>query len=176
VVTIPSGHAGSVPTNLSFRPSYWSNQSTKDGIIFFQYFLISDFNNCNDKFVTASASSGQSSCLQIQRSGFDSWSYQIFWEAVGLERGPLSVVSKIEELLGRKSRGSGPENREYGRRDPSCWPRGTFYTQRLPLTSPKRGGRSVGIVRSRMIILRFFNSTLLLSASCPLDTFSVVMK
>jgi hypothetical protein len=53
----------------------------------------------------------------IQRSGFDSRRYQIFWEVVGLERGPLSLVSAIEELLGRKSSGSGLESREYGRRD-----------------------------------------------------------
>jgi hypothetical protein len=26
----------------------------------------------------------------------------MFWEVVGLERGPLSLVSTIEELLGRK--------------------------------------------------------------------------
>jgi hypothetical protein len=64
-------------------------------------------------------SSGQSSWLQIQRSGFDSRRYQIFLEVVGLERGPLSLVSTIEELLVRKSRGSGLEIREYGRRDPS---------------------------------------------------------
>jgi hypothetical protein len=51
--------------------------------------------------------------------GSDSLRYQIFWEIVGLERGPLSLVSTIEELLGRKSRGSGLEIREYGRRDPS---------------------------------------------------------
>jgi hypothetical protein len=38
---------------------------------------------------------------------------------VGLERGPLSLVSTIEELLGRKSSGSGLENRDYGRRDSS---------------------------------------------------------
>jgi hypothetical protein len=43
----------------------------------------------------------------------------------------------------------GLENRDYGRRDPSCWPRGTLYPQKLPLTSPTSGGRSVGIVRSR---------------------------
>jgi hypothetical protein len=47
-------------------------------------------------------SSGQSSWLQILRSGFDSQRYQIFWEVVGLERGPLSLVSTIEELLERK--------------------------------------------------------------------------
>jgi hypothetical protein len=56
-------------------------------------------------------SSGQSSLLQVQRSGFDSLHYQIFREVVGLERGPLSLVSKTEELLGRKSSGSGLENR-----------------------------------------------------------------
>jgi hypothetical protein len=43
----------------------------------------------------------------------------------------------------------GLENREYGRRDPSRWPRGTLYLQKLALTSPTSGGRSVGIVRSR---------------------------
>jgi hypothetical protein len=35
-------------------------------------------------------------------SGFDSRCYQIFREVVGLERGPLSLVSSTEELLGRK--------------------------------------------------------------------------
>jgi hypothetical protein len=65
-------------------------------------------------------SSGQSSWLQIQRSGFDSRRYQIFREVVGLERGPLSLVSTIEELLGRKRSGSGLEIREYGHRDPSA--------------------------------------------------------
>jgi hypothetical protein len=38
---------------------------------------------------------------------------------VRLERGPLSLVSTNEELLGRKSSGSGLEIRQYGRRDPS---------------------------------------------------------
>jgi hypothetical protein len=38
---------------------------------------------------------------------------------VGLERGPLSLVTIIEELLQRNSSGSGVEIREYGRRDPS---------------------------------------------------------
>jgi hypothetical protein len=44
----------------------------------------------------------QSSWLQIQRPGF-----------------AFSLVSTIEELLGRKGTDSGLENREYGRRDPS---------------------------------------------------------
>jgi hypothetical protein len=50
--------------------------------------------------------------------GLDSRGYQIFCEAVGLERGPLSLVSTIKELLGRNSSGSGLENLEYGREDP----------------------------------------------------------
>jgi hypothetical protein len=62
---------------------------------------------------------GQRSRLQIQRSGFDSRRYQIFCEVLGLERGPLSLVSTIEELLERKSSDSSLENREYGRGDPS---------------------------------------------------------
>jgi hypothetical protein len=65
--------------------------------------------------------------------------YQIFWEVVGLERGPLSLVSTTEELL----------EREYGRRDQSRWPRGNLYPQKLALSSSTSGGRSVGIVRSR---------------------------
>jgi hypothetical protein len=39
--------------------------------------------------------------------GFDSRRYQIFWEVEGLERGPLSLVRIIEELLEWKSSGSG---------------------------------------------------------------------
>jgi hypothetical protein len=88
-------------------------------------------------------STGQSSWLQIQRSGFCSRRYRIFWELVDLERGPLSLVSTTEEPLGRKSSGSGLENREYGRRDPSRWPRGTLYPQTLALISLTSGGRSV---------------------------------
>jgi hypothetical protein len=69
---------------------------------------------------------------------------------VALERGPLSLV-----LLGRKSSGSGLENREYGRRDPLRLPRDTLYPQKLALTSPTSGGRSVGIVRLRTKAMEF---------------------
>jgi hypothetical protein len=87
---------------------------------------------------------------------FDSRSYQIFWEVVGLERGPLSLESTIEELLESKSSGCGLEIREYDRGDPSRWPRDTFYPQKLALTLPTSGGRSVGIVRSRTKATEFF--------------------
>jgi hypothetical protein len=58
-------------------------------------------------------------------------------------------MSTIEELLERKSSGPGLESLEYDRRGPSRWPRGTLYPQKLALTSPTSGGRSVGIVRSQ---------------------------
>jgi hypothetical protein len=94
-------------------------------------------------------SGGQSFWLQMQRSGFDSRRYQIFWELVGLERGPLSLVSTIEELLERKNCGHGLEIREYGRRDPSRWPRDTLYPRKFALISPTSGCHSVCIGLSR---------------------------
>jgi hypothetical protein len=82
---------------------------------------------------------------------------------VGLERGPLGLVSTTEELLGRNSSGSGLENIEYGCRDPSLLPRGTLYPQKLALTSSTSGGRSVGTVRSRtqtteFVFILFYNT------------------
>jgi hypothetical protein len=43
---------------------------------------------------------------------------------------------------------TGLENRDYGSRDPSSWPCGTLYPQKLALILPTSGGRSVDIVRS----------------------------
>jgi hypothetical protein len=44
--------------------------------------------------------------------GFDSRGYKIFWEVMGLERGPLSLVRVTEELLEWKSSGSCLGNRD----------------------------------------------------------------
>jgi hypothetical protein len=99
-------------------------------------------------------SSDQSFWLQTRRPWFDSRHYQKK-KVVGLERGPLSLVSTTEELLDRQSSGSCLENREYGRRDPSHWPRGTLYLQKLAITSPTSDGRSVSIVRSRTQTMEF---------------------
>jgi hypothetical protein len=93
-------------------------------------------------------SSRQSSCLQIQRSGFDSRRYQISWKVEGLERGPLSLVSTTEGILERKSSGSSLENQDYDRGDPPRWTRDT-YQKKLALTSPTSGGRSIRIDRSQ---------------------------
>jgi hypothetical protein len=59
--------------------------------------------------------------------GFDSRCYQIFWEVVGLERGPLSLVRIIEELLEWEISGSGQENRINDRGDLLRRPRDTLY-------------------------------------------------
>jgi hypothetical protein len=91
-------------------------------------------------------SSAQGSQLQIQIQFLE---LSDFWEVVGLERGALSLVRTIEELFGRNSSGSGQENLDYGRREPSRWIPNTFYPQTLALIWPTRGGRSVGIVHSR---------------------------
>jgi hypothetical protein len=95
----------------------------------------------------------KSSLLQIQRSGIDSRRYQIFWEVVGLKRDPLSLTSTTEELLGRKSSGSGLENREYCRKDPYLWPRDM---QNLALTSLTSGGLSFSIVCLQTEATAFF--------------------
>jgi hypothetical protein len=68
---------------------------------------------------------------------------------MGLERGPLSLVSTIEELLGRNCSGSGLESQEYDPRDPLRRQRNTPSLQKLALTSPTSGGFSVGIVHLR---------------------------
>jgi hypothetical protein len=52
-------------------------------------------------------------------------------KVVGLEWGPLSLVSTTEELLGRNSSGSGLEIREYSRRNLSRWPCSTLYPQKV---------------------------------------------
>jgi hypothetical protein len=104
--------------------------------------------SCGTKLIIAMVlqSTGQCCWLQIQRSGFDSLPYQIFWEVVGLEWGPLNLLrSYLKEKVAARSL----EIRHYGCRDPSRWPRGTLYPQKSALTPPTSSGCSVGIVRSR---------------------------
>jgi hypothetical protein len=69
---------------------------------------------------------------------------------MGLERGPLSLVSTTEELLKRRMSDSDLENREYGRGNLLRCPRDTLYPQKLALTSPTSCCLPVGIIRSRI--------------------------
>jgi hypothetical protein len=74
---------------------------------------------------------------------------------MGLERGPLSLMSTIEDLRKRNSSGSGLEIREYSRGDPLRWPRDILYPQRLALTSSTSSGHSAGIVRLQTKAMEF---------------------
>jgi hypothetical protein len=67
----------------------------------------------------------------------------------------------------KKSSGSALERREYGHRDPSRWPHGTLYLQKLEVTSPTSGGRSISIVHLRTQATEFsFNFLRPISGSC----------
>jgi hypothetical protein len=68
---------------------------------------------------------------------------------VGLERGPFSLVSTIEELLERKISASGLENEITAVGILRANYATPLYPRKLALTSQTRGGSSVGIVRSR---------------------------
>jgi hypothetical protein len=76
-------------------------------------------------------------CYRSRCPGFDSRHYQIFWDVVGLERGPLSLVSIIEELLGRNVAAPVYKTEINGRGDSLRWPRDSLYPLKLALTSPQ---------------------------------------
>jgi hypothetical protein len=74
---------------------------------------------------------------------------------VGLERGPLSLVSTTEELLDRKvvALVSKTENTAVGIRHADHV--APSIHKKLAITSPTSGDRSVGIVRSRTQTMEF---------------------
>jgi hypothetical protein len=94
-------------------------------------------------------SSGQSSWPRIQKSGFDSQSYKIFLKNSESGIGSAQPREYNWGATWKKSSGSGIENRDYGRRDPSSWSRDSFCPQKLALIALTSGGRWVGIVRWR---------------------------
>ena len=89
--------------------------------------------------------------LLIRGLGFDPRRYQIFWVAMGLERGPLSLVkSNWGAIWIKKSSGSRFRKQRLTDVGTRCANHVTpLYPQKLALTSPTGGGRSVGMVRSR---------------------------
>jgi len=68
--------------------------------------------NYTDRAAAAGRRSWCYSGYRYRGSGFDFRRYQIFWVVVGLERGPLSLVRSIEELLEKKVAAPGLENRD----------------------------------------------------------------
>jgi hypothetical protein len=111
---------------------------------------------CNKKEGPPLWSRGQSSWLQIQRSGFDFRSYQFFLRSSGSGTGSTQPCEYNWGATWQKSIGSCLEIREYGLWGSSRWPRITLYPQNLALTSQTSGGRSVSTVSSRTHVTEFF--------------------
>jgi hypothetical protein len=84
---------------------------------------------------------------------------QIFWEAAGLERGPLSLVRTTDELL---EAAPVKKTETINRGNPFRWPRDTLYPQKLALASPTIGGRSIWFARGpkprRLVLYIYFSS------------------
>jgi hypothetical protein len=87
--------------------------------------------------------------------GFDYRRYHVFWEVVGLERSPLSLVRITEELLEWKSC-SGPRKSRLTAVGIRCAGHATFsICEMLKHTSAKSGDRSFGIVRLGLLQFKF---------------------
>jgi hypothetical protein len=81
--------------------------------------------------------------------GFYSRLYRIFWEVVGLKRGPLSLMRIIQELHEWKSSGSGYRRRRLTAVGVRRADHATPSIRKSLSISPTSDGRLVGIVRLR---------------------------
>jgi hypothetical protein len=68
----------------------------------------------------------------------------------------LPTSSKMSQRNEERMKLCGSVNEINGRGDPLLWPRDTLYPQKLALSSPTSGGRSVGILRLRTTGHGFF--------------------
>jgi hypothetical protein len=76
-------------------------------------------------------------------------------KVVGVEQGPLSLVSTTEELLDRKVAAPVYKTENTAVRIRHADHVAPSICKKLAITSPTRGGRSVGIVRSRTQTMEF---------------------
>jgi hypothetical protein len=67
------------------------------------------------------------SSYRFSGPGLESRPYQIFWEVGGLERGPLSLVRTIEELLEKKVAAPVYKTKINERGNSLRWSRNTLY-------------------------------------------------
>ena len=90
--------------------------------------------------------------------GFDPRRYQIFWVVVGLEQGQPREPREVNwgAIWMKKVAASGLEKKRLTAVGTRCADHVTpLYPQKLALTSPTGGGRSVGIVRVRTKAMEF---------------------
>jgi hypothetical protein len=100
------------------------------------------------------------------------WHYKK--KTVGLERGPLSLVSTTEEL-GRISSGSGLESRDTAVGIRHADHMASSIRKKLALTSLTSGGRSVGIVRLRTEATEFIFFNLVAVKSTSVRVFRLLL-
>jgi hypothetical protein len=92
--------------------------------------------------------------------GFDSRRYQIFWEEVGLEQGPLKPCEyNWGATWMEKWRLRDQLTKINSHGDPLCWPCNTLYPQKLALTSRQAAvARSVVRLQTKAMEFSFFYS------------------
>ena len=110
--------------------------------------------------------------------GFDSRRYQIFLNSSGVWNGVYSASwaswGQLRRYLNKKSSGSRSRKQRLTAVGTRCADHVTpLYPQKLALTSPTGGGRSVGIARSRTKATEF---SLVYAVNCPTDISSTHQK
>jgi hypothetical protein len=117
-------------------------------------------------------SSGQSFWLQIQRSRVRFQALPDFLRNSGSGTGSTQPREGNWRATWNKSSGFGLKTEIKDRGNPLRCPRDTLYPQKLALTSPISGGRSVGIVPSRTKATEFSHSRsflVFIKSPFPLD-------